>query len=143
MLRLLVPILLNCLLVLGVYLADKHTTFNKLPYMTKQTVKSTSIFLRWIGIASPRFCAEQRYASVRTNMTFPCLLASCSNVLSIETPRHGQRMRTERSFRSIGIALPCRVEGWSLSVLQKKGRPNGTALILAILRSKICDSNFF
>ena len=38
MLRLLVPILLNCLLVLGVYLADKHTTLNKLPYMTKQII---------------------------------------------------------------------------------------------------------
>ena len=38
MIRLLVPVLLNCILVLGVYLADKHTVFNKLPYMTGQII---------------------------------------------------------------------------------------------------------
>ena len=36
--RLSVPILVNCLLVLAVYLADRCTSFKKLPYMTKQTV---------------------------------------------------------------------------------------------------------
>ena len=36
--RLTIPILINCLLVLGVYLADKHTDFKKLPHMTKQTL---------------------------------------------------------------------------------------------------------
>ena len=36
--KLIVPILLNCLLVLGVYLADKHTSAGKLPYLTKQLV---------------------------------------------------------------------------------------------------------
>ena len=36
--KLTIPILMNCLLVLGVYLADKHTTFKKLPYMTKQVM---------------------------------------------------------------------------------------------------------
>ena len=36
--RLSVPILINCLLVLGVYLADRHTTVKKLPYMTKQII---------------------------------------------------------------------------------------------------------
>ena len=36
--RLIVPILINCLLVLGVYLADKYTAFKKVPYMTKQIV---------------------------------------------------------------------------------------------------------
>ncbi len=38
MLRLLVPILLNCALVLGVYLADKHTYVRNLPYFTKQII---------------------------------------------------------------------------------------------------------
>ena len=36
--KLILPILLNCLLVLCVYLADKHTPIKKLPYMTKQTI---------------------------------------------------------------------------------------------------------
>ena len=36
--RLTVPILMNCMLVLCVYLADKHTVFKKLPYMAKQIV---------------------------------------------------------------------------------------------------------
>ena len=36
--RLMIPVLLNCALVLGVYLADKHTPAKKLPYMTKQVI---------------------------------------------------------------------------------------------------------
>ena len=36
--RLIVPILVNCLLVLGVYLADRYTSFKKIPYKTKQIV---------------------------------------------------------------------------------------------------------
>ena len=36
--RLIIPILLNCALVLGVYLADKHTPVKKLPYMAKQII---------------------------------------------------------------------------------------------------------
>ena len=36
--RLSIPILINCLLVLGVYLADKHTSLKKLPYMAKQVI---------------------------------------------------------------------------------------------------------
>ena len=36
--RLALPIFLNCLLVLGVYLADKYTPFKKMPYMAKQIV---------------------------------------------------------------------------------------------------------
>ena len=36
--RLIVPILINCILVLGVYLADKHTPAKKLTYMQKQIV---------------------------------------------------------------------------------------------------------
>ena len=36
--RLAIPILINCLLVLGVYLADKYTSAKKLPYMTKQFI---------------------------------------------------------------------------------------------------------
>ena len=36
--RLSIPILINCLLVLGVYLADKLEPVKKLPYMTKQII---------------------------------------------------------------------------------------------------------
>ena len=36
--RLAIPILINSILVLGVYLADKHTNLKKLPYMTKQII---------------------------------------------------------------------------------------------------------
>ena len=36
--RLIVPILLNCILVLAVYLSDKHTSTKKLTYMKKQAV---------------------------------------------------------------------------------------------------------
>ena len=33
-----IPILINCILVLGIYLADKYTPAKKLPYMTKQII---------------------------------------------------------------------------------------------------------
>ena len=36
--KLIVPILVNCILVLAVYLADKYTALRKMPYMTKQIV---------------------------------------------------------------------------------------------------------
>ena len=36
--RLIVPILLNCILVLCIYLSDKYTSFNKMPYKIKQIV---------------------------------------------------------------------------------------------------------
>ena len=36
--RLLIPILLNCILVLAIYLADRHTPAKNLPYMTKQLI---------------------------------------------------------------------------------------------------------
>ena len=36
--RLAIPVLINCLLVLCVYLADKYTKFKKLPYIAKQIV---------------------------------------------------------------------------------------------------------
>lgn len=36
--RLAIPIIINCILVLGVYLADKYTKFKNLPYMTKQII---------------------------------------------------------------------------------------------------------
>ena len=36
--RLIIPILLNCLLVLSVYLIDKYTPFKKLPYVVKQII---------------------------------------------------------------------------------------------------------
>ena len=36
--ELIIPVLLNCILVLGVYLADKHTSAKKLPYITRQII---------------------------------------------------------------------------------------------------------
>ena len=36
--RLIVPVLINCILVLSVYLADKYTSFKKMPYMKKQVI---------------------------------------------------------------------------------------------------------
>ena len=36
--RLMIPVLLNCFLVLGIYLVDKHTPAKKLPYITKQVI---------------------------------------------------------------------------------------------------------
>ena len=36
--RLIIPILLNCMLVAGVYLAEKHTPVRKLPYPVKQLI---------------------------------------------------------------------------------------------------------
>ena len=36
--KLIIPVFLNCLLVLCVYLADKYTPFKKLPYMAKQII---------------------------------------------------------------------------------------------------------
>ena len=36
--RLIIPILLNCLLVLSVYLIDKYTATKKLPYIAKQII---------------------------------------------------------------------------------------------------------
>ena len=57
--RLIVPILLNCLLVILVYLADKHTPVKKLPYMTKQIIAgvlfggvsafASSYGVEWLG----------------------------------------------------------------------------------------------
>ena len=36
--KLIIPVLVNCILVLAVYLADKYTPFKKMPYMAKQVV---------------------------------------------------------------------------------------------------------
>ena len=36
--RLIIPILLNCILVLMVYLIDKYTSAKKLPYIVKQII---------------------------------------------------------------------------------------------------------
>ena len=36
--RLIIPVLLNCFLVLGIYLIDKHTPAKKLPYIAKQII---------------------------------------------------------------------------------------------------------
>ena len=57
--RLTIPILINCLLVLCVYLADKHTKFKNLPYMTKQIIIgvlfggvsafASSFGMEWLG----------------------------------------------------------------------------------------------
>ena len=57
--RLAIPILINCILVLGVYLSDKYTVFKKLPYMTKQIIIgvlfggvsafASSFGMEWLG----------------------------------------------------------------------------------------------
>ena len=57
--KLAVPILLNCILVLVVYLADKYTPVKKLPYMTKQIIAgilfggisafASSYGVEWLG----------------------------------------------------------------------------------------------
>ena len=36
--RLIIPVLLNCFLVLGIYMIDKHTPAKKLPYIVKQVI---------------------------------------------------------------------------------------------------------
>ncbi len=36
--RLIIPVLINCILVLGVYLSDKYAPVKKLPYMVKQVI---------------------------------------------------------------------------------------------------------
>ena len=36
--RLIIPVLLNCFFVLGIYLVDKHTPAKKLPHITKQVI---------------------------------------------------------------------------------------------------------
>ena len=36
--RLIIPVLLNCILVMGVYLVDKYTPAKKLPHLTKQVI---------------------------------------------------------------------------------------------------------
>ena len=57
--RLIIPILLNCILVLSVYLLDKHTPVKKLPYMAKQiligvlfggvSAFASSYGVQWLG----------------------------------------------------------------------------------------------
>ena len=62
--RLAIPILINCILVLGVYLGEKYTTLKKLPYMTKQIIIgvlfgavsafASSYGVNWLGILGRR-----------------------------------------------------------------------------------------
>ena len=57
--RLIVPIFINCILVLAIYLADKYTPVKKLPYMTKQIIAgvlfgcvsafASSYGVEWLG----------------------------------------------------------------------------------------------
>ena len=57
--RLMIPILLNCILVLGVYLAEKYTPAKKLPYAAKQVIAgilfggvsafASSYGVNWLG----------------------------------------------------------------------------------------------
>ena len=57
--RLIIPILLNCLLVLVIYLADKYTPAKKLPYLVKQVIIgvlfgivsafASSFGVQWLG----------------------------------------------------------------------------------------------
>ena len=50
--RLAIPILMNCLLVLCVYLVDKYTPAKKLPYITKQVIIGVLFIL---GAVNPFF----------------------------------------------------------------------------------------
>ena len=57
--RLAIPILINCILVLAVYMADRYTDVKKLPYMTKQIIVgmlfggvsafASSFGVEWLG----------------------------------------------------------------------------------------------
>ena len=57
--RLIIPVLLNCVLVLGIYLIDKHTPAKKLPYIAKQVITgilfgcvsafASSYGVQWLG----------------------------------------------------------------------------------------------
>ena len=57
--KLIIPILLNCVLVLGFYLVDKYTSFKKLPYKIKQIIIgvvfgcssafASSYGVKWLG----------------------------------------------------------------------------------------------
>ena len=57
--ELIIPILLNCLLVLGIYLVDKYTSFKKLSYIAKQIIIgvifgcssafASSYGVKWLG----------------------------------------------------------------------------------------------
>ena len=57
--RLIIPVLLNCFLVLAIYLAEKHTPAKKLPYMAKQLITgilfgcvsafASSYGVQWLG----------------------------------------------------------------------------------------------
>ena len=72
--RLIIPILLNCCLVLCVYLSDKYTSVKKLPYMTKQVIIGVlfgcvSAFasgygVQWLGtVVNVRFSVRQQALS--------------------------------------------------------------------------------
>ena len=67
--RLIIPILLNCVLVLAVYLADKRTPAKNLPYMTKQVIIgllfggvsafASSYGVSWLGaVVNAVFCCQ-------------------------------------------------------------------------------------
>ena len=57
--ELIIPILLNCVLVLGIYLVDKYTSFKKIPYNIKQIIIgvifgcssafASSYGVKWLG----------------------------------------------------------------------------------------------
>ena len=57
--ELIIPILLNCILVLGIYLVDKYTSFKKISYITKQIIIgvifgcssafASSYGVKWLG----------------------------------------------------------------------------------------------
>ena len=57
--RLLIPVLLNCILVLAVYMADKYSPVKKVPYITKQigigilfgavSAFASSYGVQWLG----------------------------------------------------------------------------------------------
>ena len=60
--RLLIPILMNCMLVLAVYLADKYTPIKKMPYAAKQTARQCKILPAAVFKALYEHCVETEYA---------------------------------------------------------------------------------
>ena len=69
--RLIIPILLNCILVFAVYMADKFTPAKKLPYITKQIIIGVlfgcvSAFASVLASAATFRLMQQRIATAAT-----------------------------------------------------------------------------
>ena len=61
--RLIIPIILNCLLVLTVYLVDKYSSFKKSPYIAKQII----IGLLFGGVSAFAFHSKLRNTAKKSH----------------------------------------------------------------------------